>query len=128
MNKEVKEKWINALRSGEYEQTRMSLCNDGKFCCLGVLCDIYAKEKNISWEESNSVCFKGEKKILGESTLLPIEVMEYSGIDKSKSLFFCGNSFNILVDLDDIGNGTLSELNDSGYTFKQIADIIEKKL
>src|SRR6185295_18826871 len=44
MNKEIKEKWIKALRSGEYKQGRgrMDREEGGEhyFCCLGVLCDI----------------------------------------------------------------------------------------
>jgi hypothetical protein len=42
MNKELKEKWVDALRSGKYTQGRMYLRNDkNEFCCLGVLCDAY---------------------------------------------------------------------------------------
>ena len=35
-------KWIKALRSGKYKQTKDTLCNDKRnsFCCLGVLCDV----------------------------------------------------------------------------------------
>lgn len=42
---EVKAKWIAALTSGEYKQGRnwLRTSEDG-FCCLGVLCDLYAKE------------------------------------------------------------------------------------
>jgi hypothetical protein len=45
MNKEIKEKWINALRSGKYEQGKSQLRSlSNKFCCLGVLCDLYKDE------------------------------------------------------------------------------------
>jgi hypothetical protein len=37
MDKELKAKWVAALRSGEYEQGEGSLYEGGKFCCLGVL-------------------------------------------------------------------------------------------
>ena len=40
MNKELKAKWIAALRSGEYPQTRQALRDDQGFCCLGVLCEV----------------------------------------------------------------------------------------
>lgn len=39
MNKlpiEFKEKWLAALRSGEYEQCKEALHKDGGHCCLGV--------------------------------------------------------------------------------------------
>lgn len=33
---EFKDKWITALRSGEFEQGIHYLCKDNKYCCLGV--------------------------------------------------------------------------------------------
>lgn len=36
--KEIKQKWLDALRSGQYEQGHGKLkTDDGKYCCLGVL-------------------------------------------------------------------------------------------
>ena len=32
-----KERWLTALRSGEYEQVAGTLCNGTGYCCLGVL-------------------------------------------------------------------------------------------
>lgn len=41
MKKELKDKWIAALRSGEYRQGKSKLKTDsGGYCCLGVLADI----------------------------------------------------------------------------------------
>lgn len=41
MKAELKAKWVEALRSGKYEQGHSALRNhDNKFCCLGVLCDV----------------------------------------------------------------------------------------
>ncbi len=38
MQTEIKEKWVKALRSGEYEQCRYTLyTRDKRYCCLGVL-------------------------------------------------------------------------------------------
>jgi len=48
MTPEVKEKWLAALRSGEYEQARNDFMatKDGKtrYCCLAVLTDLAIKE------------------------------------------------------------------------------------
>ena len=44
MNPQVKEKWVNALRSGEYSQCDGKLRSADGFCCLGVLCDLYSQE------------------------------------------------------------------------------------
>lgn len=39
--KEFAQKWIKALRSGEYGQIRNKLSSgDGDYCCLGVACKI----------------------------------------------------------------------------------------
>lgn len=40
MDPELKAKWVEALRSGNYQQGRYSLKKDGKYCCLGVLCEV----------------------------------------------------------------------------------------
>ncbi len=41
MDKELKVKWVAALRSGKFEQTRNVLRGaSGGFCCLGVLLDV----------------------------------------------------------------------------------------
>ena len=33
-------KWVEALRSGKYKQGRQYLNQDGKYCCLGVACEV----------------------------------------------------------------------------------------
>lgn len=54
MNKEIKAKWLAALRSGDYMQYRGQLRHTAygetgelKYCCLGVLCDVYNSKQ---WE------------------------------------------------------------------------------
>lgn len=51
MNKEIKEKWLAALRSGNYEQGQGQMCvispsGVAKYCCLGVL------EEEVQGEDS----------------------------------------------------------------------------
>lgn len=67
MKQEWKEKWVKALRSGEYEQGREWLKRNGKFCCLGVLCDI---SKLSEWYEDTYI---------GLSGALPREVSKLVG-------------------------------------------------
>lgn len=40
INKSQFNKWINALRSGEYAQTKECLQNSDGYCCLGVACEV----------------------------------------------------------------------------------------
>lgn len=61
MDAELKNAWIEALRSGEYEQGRKQLRyvavgndNDNddapRYCCLGVLADLLVKRGEGRWE------------------------------------------------------------------------------
>lgn len=44
MNPKYKKKWVEALESGKYRQTRKRLCETinkkRHYCCLGVLCEV----------------------------------------------------------------------------------------
>ena len=43
MNQQIKQLWVNALRSGEYKQATGRLRKNDGYCCLGVLCDLHSK-------------------------------------------------------------------------------------
>lgn len=108
MNGEVKAKWIAALRSGEYEQGRNFLREEGSYCCLGVLCELHAKETGNEWTIGELY--------LGEKYFLPAEVQKWAGIDDRNPCF-----------ADKDGHASfLSDLNDAGRSFKWIANIIEE--
>lgn len=44
MDKQRAYKWIQALRSGDYQQTSHYLNRDGKFCCWGVACELAVQD------------------------------------------------------------------------------------
>lgn len=130
MKKEVMEKWVAALRSGEYEQTDSTLrCqinpNDlsYSFCCLGVLTDICRKETGKSWEELT----------IESDDMLNNPVIEWAGIktldkhtrkDREK---LCIEDEYLGVFLTKKGKKRLlTELNDTGKSFNYIATVIEK--
>lgn len=55
MEKALKEKWLKALRSGQYKQTigalkRQSENGDCRYCCLGVLCDVSGEGEWVEGE------------------------------------------------------------------------------
>lgn len=106
MKHEIMKTWVAALRSGEYEQTQGTLRIDGKYCCLGVLCDLAAKAKVGTWVENDFVCDE-----YSDSVHLPWEVVSWSGAHSSRA---CLSTRESLV-----------SLNDRGKTFTEIADIIE---
>ena len=112
MNSEVKALWLAALRSGEYEQGRGRLRGqDNRFCCLGVLCDIHAKAGLGEWIplDGGWVSY-GEPKNRG---VLTTGVMAWAGLG---------------LESPKLGDRTLAEINDTGMSFADIADIIEENL
>ncbi len=118
MNPEIKDKWLKALRSGEYKQAFAVLKSTDGFCCLGVLCDIYLKEKSQKWQHKP---FCPDGFFIEEcSASLPHKIMEWSGIESSLAHY--------IVDRCNPERTTisLSNLNDNGVGFKEIADTIER--
>lgn len=100
MDETIKAKWVSALRSGEYNQTRRTLRDDVGFCCLGVLCDVTSK---ASWEEDNQWRFDDE---LSDNEL-PTAFRKRIGMS--------GGDESHLVVMND----------DKGASFSEIADYIE---
>lgn len=98
MNKELKNKWIEALRSGKYKQGKGALrtgdIENPHYCCLGVLCAISLEK------------IKGE--VMWEKGFLPSSLEDYVCFDIQKSLTFKNDN--------------------AGWSFSEIADWIEKKL
>lgn len=116
MNPEIKAKWVNALRNDpEYIQDSISglLKSDCGYCCLGVLCDLYAKEGNEKW-----ICFRDDRfEFDGEEEYLPSSVLEWAGMSAYDPEVNCEGEYT-----------TLSNLNDCGCSFKTLADLIEAQL
>lgn len=116
MKKEIKDKWVKALRSGDYKQTRYQLRTTEGYCCLGVLCDLYIKETNkASWNKftTNIYEFAGPEGEF-EKLQVPYSVMKWAGIDSRDPL---------------INTVPASLFNDDcRLTFEEIADKVEKHL
>ena len=118
MKKEVADKWVAALRSDVYVQGKDMLANEDRteHCCLGVLCEI-AIENGVRVR----VRTEGEEftRYDGESYRLPHVVKEWADM-----MFNDGRLFD--EDTEDLPPDSLAELNDSGLSFKEIADHIEE--
>lgn len=114
MKPEIKEKWVRALRSGEYTQGKLQLrTKNDEFCCLGVLCNIHAQDVPTTASKETI-----RTKYLGSTTFLPDEVMIWAGVERN---------YGALVRIDKKLD-TLAYHNDSGVNFDQIADAIEREL
>ena len=118
MKPEVKEIWVNALLSGEYQQGHGALRKRDEFCCLGVLCDLAVQAKVIAPE--TMAMSDGRRKFFGYEDSdrdLPQEVMEWAGVKDSSGVYedAKGSDRNLAFD------------NDKGKKFPEIAKIIESK-
>jgi hypothetical protein len=116
MNESIKAQWVAALRSGEYEQGQAYLQKDGKFCCLGVLCDLAVKAGVITVTGGDVTA--AEYGPDAETLTLPDKVMDWAGTgDSNPEVLYYGGRYD-----------TLASLNDNDVPFGTIADLIEDQL
>ncbi len=118
LNRDVIQKWAENLEGGRYEQGTGGLRKGDTYCCLGVLCDMYAQQFDREWElleyydSRNPYMYA----FLGHEDYLPVAVRQWAGIDDNNPVFE--------------GN-TLSGMNDGRSceqkSFIEIAQMIRKK-
>ncbi len=136
MNSEVKAEWVAALRSGEYRQGTGHLRNvttalenaPATHCCLGVLCDLYAKKGEGEW---NGAVFNFGTPDLSfnheGSGVLPRNLVEAVGLNSDNPNT---SIHSVPSEWSTGGPLSLAELNDghygTKYSFSQIADLIER--
>ena len=120
MDQEVKAEWVRRLRSGDYEQGRGFLRSKGldgtpdRYCCLGVLCEMAEGVGLVERFDSGGEYYDygSERQTCG----LPRPVREWSGVETPLGDF-----------LNDGQSVRLSSLNDSGLSFEEIAEVIERE-
>jgi hypothetical protein len=122
MKENVKQEWVTALRSGEYEQCNgilryTELNGRQSFCCLGVLTDL-ARKDGLSVEADDGTFIHND-----EGGWLHPKVMDWAGLAEPDPVLR-ESSLVISTSLPT----SLSVLNDSGRTFEEIADYIEEHL
>jgi len=119
MHKNIADKWVQALRSGDYKQGEKALKINGTHCCLGVLCDLHKQECGGEWYDAT-----GPDRIPGAQgyrtpsgdwdwSMLPEPVQEWAGIRTGIN--------------PGVNGEPLSGLNDGGWKFGRIADLIDAR-
>lgn len=138
MDQDVKKRWINALRSGEYTKGRHALRQGSKvgvadgqqyFCCLGVLCDLAVKDKVVEWQwlplystVSGAWYAVGTYK---ERSVPPTEVYEWAGIKGPIKLRTSVDGSCVIGPYD----YSAVSLNDEWQrSFKDLANLIEEQM
>lgn len=120
MDSSVKEMWVKALRSGQYDQGTLYLKKEDfetkniQYCCLGVLAEITSHEFKINDDNDGTYYLEGER-VGGMSprlaSFLPISI---------ENRLFDEKASNHIA--------TLMTMNDDGESFNTIADYIEENL
>jgi|TARA_R110000765_G_scaffold340353_1_gene430437 hypothetical protein len=131
------QKWVAALRSGEYDQGTDGLQTEGGYCCLGVACDLYMKETGNGewlppalWESGDSdepeanadkfYAFKVNTPSMyeprTESFILSPVVQGWLGLTTSDGAYKGDSTAKPF---------SLTTMNDRGESFQAIADTIE---
>lgn len=118
MKPAIKQKWLSALRSGMYKQCDGFLAVPAgekgtsakpEFCVLGVLAEISGVPRELDEEEG---CYK----------------FKFGKTSRSESTGFPSADFAKKVGMSPSTMSKLYERNDSGESFKELADYIEENL
>lgn len=125
MNKELAIKWVAELRSGKWPQGRGFLNHEGRFCCLGVLCEIMVEEGLADrYQVGSHTVTYWEKGMQGDETWTAYPVpslQKLAAVDPGPNetgftVTYKGQRVDVYV------------LNDRHrLSFAEIADIIEKE-
>ena len=114
MKPQIAEMWVAALHSDRFEQGKGALADStrAKHCCMGVLCEL-AIQNGISVEVG--LTSDGEMAYGGKTAFPPREVRKWAGL-RTKNAQIHGAS-----------EDSLTLMNDKGFSFAEIADIIKEK-
>lgn len=132
MNKENISRWVDALRSGQYEQAQDQLGvenNHGavSYCCLGVACEVAIANGVVL----DRVAENGDIRYNDHDTTLPRAVAEWLGLDSDVEVRVgwdeLNSTFAIPTSEDQaVEVLVVSGLNDSHeWNFEDIATAIE---
>lgn len=122
MNPELKAKWVEALRSGQYQQGSYHLRSEkDEYCCLGVLCAIFP---GVTWE-LRTLPDKGS---VYTAKVSPTELYPDGSIALS-SYTYLPRRISEEVGISQMEQQTLGRANDiEQLSFAEIATYIEGKL
>lgn len=117
---EFKTKWLEALRSGKYEQAHRFLRVGNAFCCLGVACEISGRGHWVEVQDAGIYSQPIKKFVFySGSVVLPYNANIFSNMDPSIPQY--------LTRLNDLGLRDKKAHGTALYPwdFKKIADYIE---
>lgn len=120
---EIKEhlaEWVAALRSGNYKQGRSRLRRGDEYCCLGVAMELAGVPCEIPADDPGVVYYYAGP--YGSALTLTPAGEEWLGVSTSAPYVDMPVGWDRS---DDCCRTNVAELNDEGFTFDQIADLVE---
>lgn len=117
--------WISKLRSGDYAQTKVYLHDKDGYCCLGVALEhVLGMEPKFIAENSTYRVRHYHDQGGNVNSILPDDAMECLGLYSEEGMIILGH---LPEDVQDRikDDSTLAYLNDAGFSFSEIAGIIE---
>lgn len=111
---------VKALRSGEYRQGWDALRQADSYCFSGVACDVSRLGEWDGSEDGYEWSYRIKGSLSNNTLSLPLEVMNYYGWSDPDAKLTVTQRFGDSTDLVD--------LNDNGFSFDEIADLIEAGL
>jgi len=121
-----RQKWVDALRSGKYQQTTNCLNNARGHCCLGVLAEVYEQKTGDELPRDKSGFIIGSGLIHTDMYGWALRnVGVWVGLQTDMGCFFNDQKIPIMgYDTQ----GSLAKLNDQyRIEFSAIADVIESE-
>lgn len=119
-----KAEWIAALKSGQFAQGKECLCEDGKYCCLGLLSHLQKRLNNSGKSFRDGELFGASELILssdnpvfailqgrGDVPYTVLHVIYTHDLNYPRNIHYCFS---------------LAGLNDAGASFEEIADVIDQ--
>ena len=107
MEPELKERWLVALKSGEYKKGKHLLNHDSELCCLGVLCEILELPKRLISNRDNQFEYIYEE----EGMFVTLSSSLLQKLNMSSTI-----------------ESRLSATNDQTETFKEVIKLIEESV
>lgn len=138
-------KWLRNLRSGRYKQAEGSLycTQSGGYCCLGLqqkgaVNQIeYVTAPYGSGKESTPLLkptkWLDKENFFDDKTYGEVRGFPSLGYLRSRGIFYSGfdgrrKENPSIPSVDDVDISSAADLNDNGYTFKEIATLLEKHM
>ncbi len=114
--REFAEKWVKALRSGEYKQATTRLMHNGGYCCLGVGAKVCgADDAELLEADGSSACY-----------LLPSYNCGFPLLKRQTKELIPELLFGLPADNEFVKN--VATMNDERRPFPEIADWIEENV